>query len=402
MAEPEQAVIEGGDEDPTLAKSKAQLQEEEQFQLFFSRLTEYVKMCVRQENLAEAQLGKDRLYQLQEQYEKRRASKIRRRQNQERLALEQKERDELKQYEMDQAEAFHEFHEKSLELDVMYKKNHQKEILDVRTKAIEDWDTQTHKWSPKLLNLRKIQATLIKQGKFGDAAPKKAQADKLEAMELKLLRNVWKRDLMKREDNVLMRQQQELDVFRKRRNACADEMMVEQNKHINFMKQRYKNLRKDMTQRFVIESNLKKYEPSKNHFTSEDNDSNRQSASAPASMESKEPTADGENPAPLDFSEISGYIQSGKFPEFAWTETDRSDQIARHTRVMRKSKTANGGLKKNLKGKKFGVRKKDKRMSTTERKQKIFGEYLKELAMIEDAPGKDPSRSSVKLGMYFK
>lgn len=397
MAETEQPVLEGGNEDTLDTQSKAQLQEEEQFQLFFSRLTEYVKMCVRQENLAEAQLGKDRLRQLQAQYKKRRASMIRRRQNQERLALEQKERDELRQYEADQAQAFHEFHEKSLELDAMYKKNHQKEILDVRTRAIEDWDTQTHKWSSKLLNLRKIQGTLIKQGQFGEAAPCKAQADKLEAMELKLLRNVWKRDLMKREDNVLIRQQQELDVFRKRRNACADNMMAEQKKHINFMKQRYKNLRKDMTQRFVVELNLKKYEPSKNHITNEDNDSNRQSASAPASIESK---GDGESPASLDFSEISGYIQSGKFPEFAWTETDRSNQIARHTRVMRKSKTANGGLKKNLKGKKFGVRKKDKRLSATERKQKILGEYLKELALIEDTP-KDPSRSSLKLGMYF-
>mmetsp|Transcript_4858 Transcript_4858/g.9129 ORF Transcript_4858/g.9129 Transcript_4858/m.9129 type:complete len:291 (+) Transcript_4858:1-873(+) len=99
------------------------------------------------------------------------------------------------------------------------------------------------KFSPELLNLRKIQSTLAKQKSYHDAHQAKLKADSLEAVELTKLDRQHQKKMAVQEEKLACKQHQELDALRHRVNAGRDEHRRQRQAELERVLMRYQNVK---------------------------------------------------------------------------------------------------------------------------------------------------------------
>jgi hypothetical protein len=100
--------------------------------------------------------------------------------------------------------------------------------------------------SPRLLDLRKIEQRLAKQGAYAKAQTVKEDGDALEAAERERATAERAQQLAKAEAGLLHRQDQEVDALRQRIQAGAEEQRVTRQQDLERLLKRYTNLKTEL------------------------------------------------------------------------------------------------------------------------------------------------------------
>jgi len=243
--------------------AKAQLNDEHEVQKLLTQLQDYRQLCVRKGMLMEAQLASNRLEELNQQIERKRANAVRNRHIEERRALAEKERFEVDGFNGESSAVFEAYHAQTDEIASLMRQGHEEQLFVWRQHAVEHWELKGRKFSPKLLDLRVIQATLISQKQFGQAAKIKSQADMLEAAEVDVMDKGFEKDLCLKESNRAKRQHKELKSMIQKRKANFEVLFKSRNKQLDRVLQRHQNLSMITKRRHHGERASNKYEPSK-------------------------------------------------------------------------------------------------------------------------------------------
>ncbi|GAQ82331.1 hypothetical protein KFL_001080070 [Klebsormidium nitens] len=117
--------------------------------------------------------------------------------------------------------------------------------------------------SVKLLDQRKIQHTLGKQGKYDEAEQVKSLADKLERQELQAAEAAWQSELGMREQTLSAHQQVEMEALMQRATRGRDELRKARTIDLERREQRYRNVRTELEavhrlEALKFEANLEK------------------------------------------------------------------------------------------------------------------------------------------------
>ena len=124
----------------------------------------------------------------------------------------------------------------------------QRHVLDLREfhKRKEEAPDVRPKHSKDLLDLRKIQVTLAKQGDYAEAQKVKVQGDGLEATEVERARQEREQQALGTEGKLLHQQEQELKALRKRITTGAEEQRQARQQDLERLLQRYHNVKSEL------------------------------------------------------------------------------------------------------------------------------------------------------------
>lgn len=99
------------------------------------------------------------------------------------------------------------------------------------------------KFSTELLDLRRIEVTLARQGEYAEAQKVKLQADATEAAELERLGEARQQQLASAEAKLVARQEHELNALRQRIQSGAEEQRKARQQDLERLLQRYHNVK---------------------------------------------------------------------------------------------------------------------------------------------------------------
>merc|ERR1719223_1373418 len=157
--------------------------DEHAIQDFLEVLEKHRADCEKQGKYEEAELAKTRLTQLRQHEENRRREELRSQQLAERLGVEEAHMKELQEFNEIWDRKTAEFEAHAAHLQSTLAQRHKQEHQQYLEKARAETEPRTPRWSRDLLNLRKIQETLVKMKKYAEAGKTKMQADQLEEKE---------------------------------------------------------------------------------------------------------------------------------------------------------------------------------------------------------------------------
>jgi len=194
----------------------------------------------------EAENTKQRLEQLQAQVEQKRREDMKSKQLSERLGVEEAHMKELQEFNAHWDQKVAEFEAHAASLQAQLRERHEKEFDESREKFHRETEPRTPRWSRDLLNLRKIQETLAKMKKYGEAAKTKQQADAVEAKETEVWRA--KRDAKIRglEEQFLHKQSLEMMGLTKRIVSGREEQKQARKLELERLLQRYHNVKSQL------------------------------------------------------------------------------------------------------------------------------------------------------------
>merc|ERR1719439_420887 len=121
-------------------------------------------------------------------------------------------------------------------------------------------EPRTPRWSRDLLNLRKIQETLVKQKNYAEAAKTKAHADQMEAKEHAAWKTKREAKIASMEEQFLSKQQLEMRGLLKRIQSGREEMKQARKGELERLLQRYHNVKTQLeSQQRIIQQRVEKY-----------------------------------------------------------------------------------------------------------------------------------------------
>ena len=173
---------------------------------FLAILEEHKKNCERAGKYVEADIAKKRLEELRQHEENRRDENLRSRQIAQRLGIEEAHMLEFQQFNSMWDRTMKEYEDRASELLEAMRQRHAMDMQEFRTKHATP---NSLKYSPKLLDLRRSERSLAKQGEYGQAQKLKLQADALEAAETERALVEREQQLTKLENGMVQRQDQE-------------------------------------------------------------------------------------------------------------------------------------------------------------------------------------------------
>merc|ERR1712151_700001 len=137
-----------------------------------------------------------------------------------------------------------------------HKQEHQAQLEKLRAET----EPRTPRWSKDLLNLRKIQETLAKMKKYGEAGKTKAQADQVEAKEHAMWKQKREAKISALEEQFLHKQQLEMGGLMKRISSGREEQKQARKSELERLLQRYQNVKNQLeSQQKIIQQRVEKY-----------------------------------------------------------------------------------------------------------------------------------------------
>ena len=212
---------------------------------FVQILDEHRKTCEREGKYIEADIAKKRLEELRQHEDNRKQEGLRSRQIAQRLGVEEAHMLEFQQFNSMWDNKMKEYEQRAGELLEAMRQRH---VLDLREfhKKKEEGPGMRPKHSKDLLDLRKIQVTLAKQGDYTEAQKVKVQGDGLEATEVERARQEREQQALGTEGKLLHRQEQELKALRKRITTGAEEQRQARQQDLERLLQRYHNVKSEL------------------------------------------------------------------------------------------------------------------------------------------------------------
>ena len=149
-----------------------------------------------------------------------------------------------------------EYEERALELLEAMRQRHELDARELRAKSMAA--PSSVKQSPKLLDLRRSERALAKQGEYADAHRVKLEAAKLESEEWQRAMVDREQQLVKAEAAFLTRQENELQALRQRIQAGAEEQRVARQQDLERLLRRYQNIKTELESQQRAELNRQK------------------------------------------------------------------------------------------------------------------------------------------------
>jgi len=210
---------------------------------FLAILEEHKKNCERAGKYVEADIAKKRLEELRQHEENRRDENLRSRQIAQRLGIEEAHMLEFQQFNSMWDRTMKEYEDRASELLEAMRQRHAMDMQEFRTKHATP---NSLKYSPKLLDLRRSERSLAKQGEYGQAQKLKLQADALEAAETERALVEREQQLTKLENGMVQRQDQEVNALRQRIQTGAEEQRVARQQDLERLLRRYHNIKAEL------------------------------------------------------------------------------------------------------------------------------------------------------------
>jgi len=212
---------------------------------FVQILEEHKKACVRDGKYIEADIAKKRLDELRQHEDNRKAEGLRSRQIAQRLGVEEAHMLEFQQFNSMWDHKMKEYEQRAGELLEAMRQRH---VLDLREfhKMKEEKPELKPKHSRDMLDLRRIEVSLAKQGDYAEAQKVKVRADALEAQEIERTRQEREQQTLATEGKLLHRQEQELKALRKRIQTGAEEQRQARQQDLERLLQRYHNVKSEL------------------------------------------------------------------------------------------------------------------------------------------------------------
>ena len=211
---------------------------------FLQLLEEHKKNCEASGKYIEADIAKKRLEELREHEDNRREESLRSRQVAQRLGIEEAHMLEFQQFNAMWDRTMKEYEERASELLEAMRQRHELDLRDLRSRHGEQLARPKH--SPKLLDLRRIEQTLAKQGEYAEAQRVKLRADELEVAERERCLTDGEARLVKMETAFLQRQDQEVNALRQRIQTGAEEQRVARQQDLERLLRRYHNIKAEL------------------------------------------------------------------------------------------------------------------------------------------------------------
>jgi hypothetical protein len=190
---------------------------------FLTILEEHQRNCEKAGKYLEADIAKKRLEELRAHEAERREEGLRSRQIAQRLGIEEAHMLEFQQFNDMWDRTMAEYEERACELLEAMRQRHE---LDAREQRHEQQAAGRPKHSSKLLDLRRIEVSLAKQGDYQEAQKVKVRADAMEKAEV--ARHTAHREQTQHAAEVKLHQRHELEVnsLRQRIQTGAEEQRV--------------------------------------------------------------------------------------------------------------------------------------------------------------------------------
>ena len=211
---------------------------------FLQILEEHRKNCEQQGKYVEAEIAKNRLTELKSHEDNRQKEAMRARQIAERLGVEEAHMLEYKQFNLTWDKIFQDCEKKSQDLVESMKERHISELKEFQVKLLAK--QQKPKFSPELLNYRKIEEHLAKSRNYNEAHKIKAKADALEEHETEQWIKRKQREMFKAESKFKNIKRQELAALQKRIQAGREEQKKQRQVSLERLLQRYQNVKNEL------------------------------------------------------------------------------------------------------------------------------------------------------------
>lgn len=219
---------------------------------FLHVLEEYKKNCERQGKYVEAEIAKKRLEELRQHEEERRQETLRSRQIAQRLGIEEAHMLEFQQFNTMWDRKMKEYDERATELLEAMRQRHEFDMSEYQQKKLAEAPRKP-KHSSELLDLRRIELVLAKQGEYAEAQKVKVRADALEAAEGERAKTERDQQMLNAQAKFSARQEQELNALRQRIHTGAEEQRHARQQDLERLLQRYHNIKAELESQQLAE-----------------------------------------------------------------------------------------------------------------------------------------------------
>ena len=224
---------------------------------FIAVLDAHRKECERECKYVEADIAKRRLAELRALAESREVDTVASRQHAQRQGVEEAQMLEFQQFNTLWDQKFREYDERAAELLDAMRQRHLLDQDEFR-KGVEAGPAHRPKASKELLDLRRKQVMVAKQGDYADAQKLKTRADALEAEEAERHGREAEQHALLAEVKFMRRQEQELNALRKRIQTGAEEQRHARELDLERLLQRYQNVKSELEAQQTAERHRQK------------------------------------------------------------------------------------------------------------------------------------------------
>ena len=208
---------------------------------FLQILEEHRKNCEQQGKYVEAEVAKKRFDELKSHEANRRRESIKAQQVKERLGVEEAHMLEYQQFNSQWDQKCNEYEEQCQGQMDAIKERHLDELKQFQQRLLEK--QQKPKFSPVLLNYRKIEEHLARSKNYSEAHKVKAKADRMEAKETEQWNKMKQKEMLQHENQFKAAKRQELCALQKRIKAGREEQRKRRQIALERLMQRYKNVK---------------------------------------------------------------------------------------------------------------------------------------------------------------
>lgn len=208
---------------------------------FLQILEEHRKNCEQQGKYVEAEVAKKRFEELKSHEANRRRETIKSQQVKERLGVEEAHMLEYQQFNSQWDQKCNDYEEQCQNQVNSMKERHLDELKEFQQRLLEK--QQKPKFSPALLNYRKIEEHLARSKNYTEAHKVKAKADRVEAKETEQWNIMKQKEMFQHESQSKAIKRQELSALQKRIKAGGEEQRKRRQVALERLMQRYQNVK---------------------------------------------------------------------------------------------------------------------------------------------------------------
>ena len=220
-------------------------------QEFVEILEEHRKNCEQQGKYVEAEIAKNRLIELRAHEDSRQREFMKARHISEKLGVEEAHMLEFRQFnaQWDKKLQDYDGNAKGL-LDAM-RERHTKELQEFQAKTLAK--QQFPKFSPALLNYRRIEEHLVKAGDYNEAHKVKMKADAMEKVELQKWEAKHQQEMTRAEAQFKVTKRQEVAALQKRIQSGREDQKKQRRIALERLLQRYNNIKAELDAAHTLE-----------------------------------------------------------------------------------------------------------------------------------------------------
>ncbi|KAL9182754.1 hypothetical protein ACHAXT_004033 [Thalassiosira profunda] len=219
---------------------------------FLQILEEHRKNCEQQGKYVEAEVAKKRFEELKTHEANRRRESMKAQQMKERLGVEEAHMLEYQQFNTQWDAKCKEFEDQSQSQINSMKERHLDELKEFQRRLLEK--QQKPKFSPVLLNYRKVEEHLARSKNYSEAHKVKAKADKMEAKETEQWNTMKQKEMFQHESKFKAAKRQELSALQKRIKVGKEEQEKRRRTELERLMQRYANVKAALNTTQIIET----------------------------------------------------------------------------------------------------------------------------------------------------